>query len=595
MDGFSFEPTCRVQRSQQQLKAEIKMDHFFQQLLLFLVVCLMLVKLGQPSSVVVSSVWCHGSHQDHRHCSFNNLCYSPFHKQYLFFHSPQESILSGIDAPSEQIKLTRLSSVMGNDQLYLDYVTMPKSASEDFDIEFVDNPALVVKRWRHQDLFHALHDELMPIYFTLKFLCYNEDVNNCLNDYIIVFDDDNSEQDLKKVQKKNSNLYEDLFPNHILHLDNYSTIFNENQLLCFKKATVGLESDSLWHDHGFSGEPSGPIENVNFGRGHNLFRDFRQFVLAKLNIKNVKLTNEVVVLLSHGLKNPQDLQTAVQKINPGLKVTMIDPRNETSTTPEMIQKVARAKLLIGFHGKFNVLTLFLPPKSGLLELFPYGLDQVSLSSFATLTTRLGIAYQSWSNFDKALTDEGPKTSSILSSLDQDVANAIRDMDYVGPVPCCNDPALDYKLDQVTTVDLLTFSPTLSAIFQDLQDYNNIEIEDFRNEWIIPAPIHGFHCKVDQDEHGGPIQVQVTWQPPLNLKYIQHEKATYEVLAEAQAIDGSVGNDFLGEFSTSEPKITFSSLDINMKKHRYVKIFVITVLNYDLKSGETMILCDLDQF
>ena len=38
------------------------------------------------SASIYSSVWCHGSHQDHRHCSFSNLCYSPHLDQYLFFH-----------------------------------------------------------------------------------------------------------------------------------------------------------------------------------------------------------------------------------------------------------------------------------------------------------------------------------------------------------------------------------------------------------------------------------------------------------------------------------------------------------------------------
>ena len=117
---------------------------------------LMLLKLSQ--AYLVTSVWCHGSHQDHRHCAFQNLCYSPNAEQYLFFHSHNESIMSGIDDPNEQIDLVRLSSVIGNKELYLNYVSMPALASQDYDTEFVDLPVLLVKRWRPLDAFSMIHD-----------------------------------------------------------------------------------------------------------------------------------------------------------------------------------------------------------------------------------------------------------------------------------------------------------------------------------------------------------------------------------------------------------------------------------------------------
>ena len=67
--------------------------------------------------------------------------------------------MSGIDDPNEQIDLVRLSSVIGNKELYLNYVPMPALASQDYDTEFVDLPVLLVKRWRPLDAFSMIHDD----------------------------------------------------------------------------------------------------------------------------------------------------------------------------------------------------------------------------------------------------------------------------------------------------------------------------------------------------------------------------------------------------------------------------------------------------
>ena len=79
-------------------------------------------------------------HQDHRHCSFNNLCYSPHLDRYIFFHSGNKSVISGLDDPSEQFNLVRLSTLTGNNEFYLNYISMPQSSSDRFDIEFVESP-----------------------------------------------------------------------------------------------------------------------------------------------------------------------------------------------------------------------------------------------------------------------------------------------------------------------------------------------------------------------------------------------------------------------------------------------------------------------
>jgi len=54
----------------------------------------------------VSSVWCQGEHTDHRHCTFKNLCYSPYAKEFLFFHSGLSN-LSGVEELDEHRRVER--------------------------------------------------------------------------------------------------------------------------------------------------------------------------------------------------------------------------------------------------------------------------------------------------------------------------------------------------------------------------------------------------------------------------------------------------------------------------------------------------------
>ena len=118
-------------------------------------------------------------------------------------------------------------------------------------------------------------------------------------------------------------------------------------------------------------------------------------------------------------------------------------------------------------------------------------------------------------------------------------------------------------------------------------------DDEKDEWIVPSLIYDGKCSMKTDK--GPNQIDFTWKAPLNLAFIPHEKLNYEILVQAFTHDTSEGHDVLGEFSTTEPYLSVSA--VNMKKYRSIQASVISVLDYDLRSGEAAILCDLelDQF
>lgn len=123
--------------------------------------------------------------------------------------------------------------------------------------------------------------------------------------------------------------------------------------------------------------------------------------------------------------------------------------------------------------------------SGVLELFPYGLDEATLPQFATLATLRGLKYRSWINADKALSTLNGKLPKLKAST----LESIVEMDHVPPSLCCYDPALMIKLGQVTTVDTAELLQTFQELWKDalnLESDNNEVIDD--QSWIIPAPV-----------------------------------------------------------------------------------------------------------
>ena len=168
-----------------------------------------------------------------------------------------------------------------------------------------------------------IHDDLLPIYATLKFLCFN-DVIQCSKDFIIGVED-----------QIKSELYESLFTN-VMYLSRYATFFSDDQLLCFKKVTVGLEHETLWFDHGFD-SISGPISNMNYQP--YMLEEFRQFVLSKLNIKTNKCPpNLIIVFESEHFANSEAVVNALKKKYPKLQFKSINPKKMSSLT-DLIKKV----------------------------------------------------------------------------------------------------------------------------------------------------------------------------------------------------------------------------------------------------------------
>lgn len=90
-----------------------------------------------------------------------------------------------------------------------------------------------------------------------------------------------------------------------------------------------------------------------------------------------------------------------------------------------------------------------------------------------------------------------------------------------------------------------------------------------------------------------MNIEVTWDEPLNLKYISHKSLAYEVVIQADLYTNGSGTELLEESSTVDRSVTFSISTSKLRKYRNAKVWVAVVLDHDLRGSDTLVNCDLD--
>lgn len=554
---------------------------------------------AQVSSEFYTSVWCHGSHQSHRHCSFRNLCYSSSVKQFLFFHSTKHSVVSGIDSPAEQIRLARMSSLEGLednlDDLYMDYAMLPDNLSQNFNVHIEEDHTLIIKRWNAEQIHNVIHDDLIPLYFTMKYLCYGN-VTECLEKYQIVI------SDAKGKHSPYEDLYAKLFhPAKIVYLRDQADTGKKN-LICYKKLSVGLETETLWYDYGFylNGK-EGSRENPNLRASY--LEEFRTFALEKLGRHTEKKTDVLLILpeVKSRLLNFEDVSKSVRRLSSrviGEDAVVEVFQFSKSSVEDLIVKASSAKLLVGLTETSMIASLFLPKESAIVEMFPFGLGPDVSPFIQTLASLRGQVYHSWVNHFKSNSVAHPENEPALGGLmhvDKKIRKAIEMMDHVGDIKCCNDPAFLHKFYQDTTVDIPSFEQSIMMALEDLAGWEDTADQSV-TEWMLPSKIYDSSCtleKPDQNSGGKNIVAQVRWQKPLNLEHIRHKSVIYEIVVQADMYGDSTGTELIGEYSTQDTQVSFDIPKAKLRKYRDVKVWVAVVLDHDIRGSDTLVNCNLD--
>ena len=274
------------------------------------------------------------------------------------------------------------------------------------------------------------------------------------------------------------------------------------------------------------------------------------------------------------------------------------------------------QLLIGPHGPhMSAAALFLPPGSGVMEIFPYALgpDTQGLTKYLAQLRGGQVAYGSWTNRDKEKSTGFPHRDPDeggIWHLEKDVQDGILSMEAVtvsdGDAFADQDPAYLYRLNQQTRVDLPGMRKDLADLLgrmkqaQEDVDGGSKAEQEF-DDWLIPSKVHGIRCRVEAGKEGASAQVEVTWKPPANLEFLPgwEEKKeegdghlTYEVLVERVPYQGeSAGAEFVTESSTRAPKMELEAEAASLRRSRSLKVWVSAVWR-GARGPETVKRCPL---
>lgn len=526
-----------------------------------------------------TSVWCQGSHQDHRHCSFRNLCFSPYYQQFVFFHSPSSSSFSGIDDPHEQRNMAKLSPLIGGNQFYFDYVMLPEEARANFSVTQIGKPTLILSRWKPNHLLHAFHDDILPIYATLRHLCLG-DIPKCAERFQLAIIGPKSRYDQ----------LDQILSNHpILFLHKpLQSLEKRSSLMCFDESMIGLDTETLWYDHGLQGHQKS-IDN--FQLKPSFFEEFRHFVLKRLRRNPRIKAKDIVVVYSdqtNQISNPHELEQELRGFFPG-ECGTFDLEKDQIT--DIIDAVSDCKIFVAFHGAAPSLALFAPKSAIILEVFPFGLHPETFSFTKSLARLQGNHYDAHIIHQVSLTqtfpNRAPKFGGI-AHLDHNLQHSIEDLEYVDNVGY-NDPAYLYRLHQKSTIDPIELRELLKNIVEDLNASSSSNaIEDTPLLWMFPSKVFDIRCKVLDNV------VEVSWEAPLNLAFIPHKNLIYEVLVENEGMDPSQGILSSRDFSTQENRISIQD-QINFRTTKGLKLWITPVLDLDQRGPETFGACDFSDY
>lgn len=485
-----------------------------------------------------SSVWCWGSSHKDRMCRFSNLCYFPDYDDFVFLHSA-ESIKFGIPPNQFNPALLDLSSVQDHNQQYFNYVDVPSSAAQYFDVEFISETSLIFKRFNPDNLMHVLHDDILPMYYTLEWMQKNINSSQTFLDAQLVF--------IEGWNAGNYMALYDLFSKHKPLL--LSDLKDNRFITCFKDVYVGLTKSTIWYQYGFS-KPQGPISDIMLGAPE--IRKFTNFIISRNNFSAIDTYNKshhYGILLSRKqnriIINEIDLSIALAR-EFNMRIFIVG--FETHSLSEIIALVSKSLLLIGMHGSLLILSMFLPPDSVFIELYPYGVNPDHYTPYKTLSELPGmnVIYKSWrnSNISNTITHmHRPWETGGISHLSEAEQRHILDSPEVPLHLCCRNPEWLFRIYQDTIVDIFSLLTVVRTAMIERESLTNKDYELLKPDRyfrITPSLVQQILCENQTSHHNirsiKSPSLKISWVPPWNVEYILSDNIKYEVWLQEQGSD-----------------------------------------------------------
>ncbi|KAI8504424.1 Protein O-linked-mannose beta-1,4-N-acetylglucosaminyltransferase 2 [Branchiostoma belcheri] len=475
-----------------------------------------------------SSVWCWGHNNTDRMCKFSNLCFSPQHQQFVFFHGEQ-TVTHGIHNRFHPA-LVDLSSVPDHNTQYFQYIDLPVSALQDFKkVRIYQGTSLIFNRFNPDNLMHVFHDDLLPIYFTLRQITASDLDPFNLNSRLVIMEGWRPGEFV--------DLYQMLSTEDLVFKEELG---NLGELACFSNAYVGLSKATTWYQYGFK-VPQGPKDNIAVTARD--IRQFTDFVCTRLGIEETGVSeSKYIVLFSRRLNrlivNEVDLTIALAS---EFNMRVVTLSMESHTVPQQIAIIRKASMVVGMHGSFLTLAMFLPPGAVVVELFPYAVNPEHYVPYRTLASLPGmrLTYAAWRNIEPQNTithPDNPWDLGGIAHLNPAEQDAILRSTEVPRHLCCRNPEWLFRIYQDTVVDIPSFLKTVQKAVTDAvankQGNGGTTSSDDDYKKIYPGPPVDFTCQSVQSSNGL-VGLQLSWQPPWNLPYLDAKDTKYEVWIQEQ--------------------------------------------------------------
>ena len=509
-------------------------------------------------SKLESSVWCYGQYRNEQICKFRNLYYSTALKEYIFFHG-DSSIIQGVPDKRCSPAFLDLTSVRDHNLQYFNFQDAPVSALKYFsEIVHIHQPSLLFHRFNPENIMHVIHDDLLPLFYTLRhyfqdFEQQNKPFNMGVQMILMEGSDKGPYFELYRIFSKREPL---------LRIDLLST--HNNSLVCLQDVTVGISKFTTWYDYGFH-IPQGPIPNHTADGG--IIKQFTEYVIKELNIATRSKQSNYIILFSREsnrlILNELDLTFSIATT---FNLRVLRLSLETYTLSEIIKEIQGSVGIIGMHGSILVLSMFLRPGSFVIELFPYAINPQHYTPYKTLAKIMNITYIPWQNKLKTNTVGHPnrtKSEGGIMHLDKEMQRKILNTDEVPRHLCCDNPYWLFRIYQDTTVDISAFTELMKNA---LQQTNQSQKANYIKKY--PGKIAAVFCDTVESENG--VAILVSWKPSWNMQFYEPSEVAYEVW-----IQDMPDLDYMAYSLKGVTQYAFSE---NIKKDRSYSIWIRGVIN-----------------
>ncbi|XP_068201718.1 protein O-linked-mannose beta-1,4-N-acetylglucosaminyltransferase 2-like [Palaemon carinicauda] len=530
---------------------------------------------NNPGEVAPTSVWCHVAGESGLRCYFHNLYYNSRHKEFVFVLSG-DSLINGVDSLKVLEKLY-LSSANGHNAFQIKLSVLPgKEANIARGAVKYTGKTLILGRFKPDNIHHVFHDDLLPIYFTIREFCV--DMNSCKDTLKIIFTDENERGIFWE-------LYH-IFTKNIMKLQDLD---NKNEWYCFQETYIGLNKMSVWYQYGF-GVSQGPIEN-NFQGTH--LRQFTSFVREKLGVKN-QLVKQNGILLSRKLNrkivNERELFDAIQGLLSSTRdcedITMKTVTLEEGNLKSVISEFSEAVLVIGVHGSALILGMFLPPGSVMVELWPYGIDPSAAPVFKTMCELDGfdVIYIPWTNEDLHSTVYHSNYASYYGGLeelpkeDQDKVIKSLSAEKLTGLECCDSTEWLFRIYQDTNVNVRNDANFVSVNILELiaDGLRRRELiitktgykDEYFKESKYPGKVRTLRCYMGREETS--TKIYIKWVEPWNVEYLKCKELDFEVVIQSKG-------------------------KVELKKYRTRESTFLKKLAYSIEKMDVWVTCICDGF